>query len=204
MKQHEDFLELLQIDYERYPVIAVVGGRKSNLIYRFTEELLNRDKKVIISTGHISEDTKLPFVPNGEVGLLEEVLKKEGYAVVAEYEEETGKYRVLKENKLEELRKMCDVLLIEIHKRKLRPETRADWLNILPRCTKLIVSVIELDGLGEPVSQSTYREERTAELLRKDLNAPITQEDIRKIAASICALIKDVEEKVYRVYHMGN
>ena len=33
MKHQVDFLELLQIDYERYPVIAVVGGGgKTSLI----------------------------------------------------------------------------------------------------------------------------------------------------------------------------
>lgn len=30
MKHQVDFLELLQIDYEKYPVIAVVGGRRQN------------------------------------------------------------------------------------------------------------------------------------------------------------------------------
>ena len=30
MKHQVDFLELLQIDYEKYPVIAVVGGGGKN------------------------------------------------------------------------------------------------------------------------------------------------------------------------------
>ena len=37
-------------------------------------------------------------------------------------------------------------------------------------------------------------------ILRKSLEAPITEEDIVKIATSICGLFKDVEERVYRVY----
>ena len=41
MKHQVDFLELLQIDYEKYPVIAVVGGGgKTSLIYRLTDELI--------------------------------------------------------------------------------------------------------------------------------------------------------------------
>ena len=31
MKHQVDFLELLQIDYEKYPVIAVVGGGLSRI-----------------------------------------------------------------------------------------------------------------------------------------------------------------------------
>ena len=43
MKHQVDFLELLQIDYEKYPVIAVVGGGgKTSLIYRLTDELIDK------------------------------------------------------------------------------------------------------------------------------------------------------------------
>lgn len=46
MKHQVDFLELLQIDYEKYPVIAVVGGGgKTSLIYRLTDELIDKGKK---------------------------------------------------------------------------------------------------------------------------------------------------------------
>ena len=51
MKKQVEFLELLQIDYKKYPVIAVVGGGgKTSLIYRLADELLDRGKKVIITT----------------------------------------------------------------------------------------------------------------------------------------------------------
>ena len=44
MKHQVDFLELLQIDYEKYPVIAVVGGGgKTSLIYRLTDELIDKE-----------------------------------------------------------------------------------------------------------------------------------------------------------------
>lgn len=69
-----------------------------------------------------------------------------------------------------------------------------------PRCADIVISVIGLDCLGQPISQSAYRMERTSEFLRKSLEAPITEEDIVKIATSICGLFKDVEERVYRVY----
>ena len=54
--------------------------------------------------------------------------------------------------------------------------------------------------MGQPISQSAYRMERTSEFLKKSWEAPITEEDIVKIATSICGLFKDVEERVYRVY----
>ncbi len=40
MKESGYFLDLLKLDIEKYPVIAVVGGGgKTSLIYRLNEEL---------------------------------------------------------------------------------------------------------------------------------------------------------------------
>ena len=67
-------------------------------------------------------------------------------------------------------------------------------------CGHCDLSGDRVDWSGQPISQSAYRMERTSEFLRKSLEAPITEEDIVKIATSICGLFKDVEERVYRVY----
>ena len=123
MKHQVDFLELLQIDYERYPVIAVVGGGgKTSLIYRLTDELLDRDKRVIITTTtHMTEESELPFVRGGDAARVKEMLDREGYVIAAEYEEETGKYAALSEKKMEELKGLCDVMLVEADGAKHHP-----------------------------------------------------------------------------------
>ena len=203
MKHQTDFLELLQIDYEKYPVIAVVGGGgKTSLIYRLTDELLDRGKRVIITTTtHMAGETELPFVRGGDAVKVREILDMEGYVVAAEYEEETGKYASLKEEKLEELKNLCDVMLVEADGAKHHPvKVPAEWEPVIPACADIVISVIGLDCLGQPISQSAYRMERTSEFLKKSLEAPSTEEDIVKIATSICGLFKDVEERVYRVY----
>ena len=192
MKHQVDFLELLQIDYEKYPVIAVVGGGgKTSLIYRLTDELIDKGKRVIITTTtHMAGESELPFARGGDAVRVKELLDKERYVIAAEYEEDTGKYASLTDEKLEELRELCDVMLVEADGAK----------PVIPRCADIVISVIGLDCLGQPISQSAYRMERTSEFLRKSLEAPITEEDIVKIATSICGLFKDVEERVYRVY----
>ena len=188
MKHQTDFLELLQIDYEKYPVIAVVGGGgKTSLIYRLTDELLDRGKRVIITTTtHMAGETELPFVRGGDAVKVREILDMEGYVVAAEYEEETGKYASLKEEKLEELKNLCDVMLVEADGAKHHPvKVPAEWEPVIPACADIVISVIGLDCLGQPISQSAYRMERTSEFLKKSLEAPITEEDIVKIATSI-------------------
>ena len=198
MKHRVDFLELLQIDYEKYPVIAVVGGGgKTSLIYRLTDELLDRDKKVIITTTtHMAGESELPFARGGDVSDVKRLLDKEGYVIAAEYEEETGKYISLSEDKLDELKELCDVMLIEADGAKHHPvKVPEEWEPVIPRCADIVISVIGLDCLGQPICQSAYRMERTSEFLKKSLEAPITEADIVKIATSICGLFKDVEGK---------
>lgn len=203
MKKQVEFLELLQIDYKKYPVIAVVGGGgKTSLIYRLADELLDRGKKVIITTTtHMAGESELPFARGGDAVEVKEMLDREGYVITAEYEEETGKYASLKEGKLEELKELCDVMLIEADGAKHHPvKVPAEWEPVIPACADIVISVIGLDCLGQPIRQSAYRMERTSKFLKKSLEAPITEEDIVKIATSICGLFKDVEERIYRVY----
>lgn len=99
MKHQVDFLELLQIDYEKYPVIAVVGGGgKTSLIYRLTDELIDKGKRVIITTTtHMAGESELPFARGGDAVRVKEFLDKERYVIAAEYEEDTGKYVSLTE-----------------------------------------------------------------------------------------------------------
>ena len=68
MRENGYFLDLLKLDIEKYQVIAVVGGGgKTSLIYRLSEELRARGKKVIITTTtHMAYDPSLPMVHGGE------------------------------------------------------------------------------------------------------------------------------------------
>ena len=131
MKHQVDFLEQLQIDYEKYPVIAVVGGGgKTSLIYRLTDELIDKGKRVIITTTtHMAGESELPFARGGDAVRVKELLDKERYVIAAEYEEDTGKYASLTDEKLEELRELCDVMLVEADGAKHHTvSTLTDWL----------------------------------------------------------------------------
>ena len=68
VRHREYFLDLLELDIEKYPVIAVVGGGgKTSLIYRLNQELLSIGKKVIISTTtHMFYEPDRPFAMDGD------------------------------------------------------------------------------------------------------------------------------------------
>lgn len=203
MNKNGYFLNLLKLDVEKYPVIAVVGGGgKTSLIYRLNEELQAMGKKVIISTTtHMAYDPGLPLVRSTELGKVSEILEKHGFAAVADVEASSGKLCSIDGTQLQRLVSFCDVMLIEADGAKHMPlKVPADWEPVIPDFTDVVVSVIGLDCLGKPICKTAHRAEYTSAFLKKNLDAPVTEEDIEKIATSVHGLYKNVEHKVYRVY----
>lgn len=203
MRHPEYFWDLLELDIEKYPVIAVVGGGgKTSLIYRLNEELLSMGKRVIITTTtHMVYEPERPFARGGEEGEVKELLERYGYAAAAELDEEQGKITSLSQEKLLRLKELCDVMLIEADGSRQKPlKVPAEWEPVIPSFANVVISVVGLDCLGKPICETTHRMERTSEFLKKRMDAPVTEEDIVKIASSIHGLFKNVEGRVYRVY----
>lgn len=203
MRHPEYFLDLLELDIEKYPVIAVVGGGgKTSLIYRLSQELLSLEKKVIITTTtHMLYEPERPFARGGDEEEVKRLLDKYGYTAAAELDEEQGKISALPEEKLLRLKDLCDVMLIEADGSRQKPlKIPADWEPAIPSFANVVISVVGLDCLGKPICETTHRMERTSDFLKKSIDAPVTEEDIVKIASSIHGLFKNVEGRVYRVY----
>lgn len=203
MNIKDNFLNLLQINVEETPVIAVVGGGgKTSLIYRLTEELLQKKKKVIVTTTtHMAYEPDRPFAEGGNPRIVKEMLGRYGYTVAAEKSENGEKVGALSYESMKGLVPLCDVLLIEADgSRQLPVKVPETWEPAIPDFADMVISVVGLDCLGVPIRQTAHRMERTAEFLKKSLDAPVTPQDIIKIASSICGLFKNVEDRVYRVY----
>ena len=129
------------------------------------------------------------------------MLKEHGFAAVADIEETSGKMCAIEEAALKKLVPFCDVMLIEADGAKRKPlKVPADWEPAIPDFADVVVSVIGLDCLGKPICETAHRAEYTSSFLEKNLEAPVTAEDIEKIATSVHGLYKNVDHKVYRVY----
>ena len=142
MKRYGYFLDLLKLDIEKYPVIAVVGGGgKTSLIYRLNEELQALGKKVIISTTtHMAYDPMLPLVKSTDLEQVSEMLKEHGFAAVADIEETSGKMCAIEEAALKKLVPFCDVLANPSARPPTVPNTPAlflkkIWKHLLPQKT---------------------------------------------------------------------
>lgn len=203
MRRSGYFLDLLKLDIDQYKVIAVVGGGgKTSLIYRLNEELQALGKRVIISTTtHMAYDPMLPLVKSADLKLIPKMLKEHGFTAVADIEESSGKMCAIEESELKKLVPLCDVMLIEADGAKRKPlKVPADWEPVIPDFADVVVSVIGLDCLGKPICETAHRAEYTSSFLEKNLDAPVTAEDIEKIATSVHGLYKNVDHKIYRIY----
>ena len=203
MHYSEYFLNLLDLDIQHYPVIAVVGGGgKTSLIYRLCQELTAMDKRVVIATTtHMEWEKDRPFAENGDKQQVLACLEQYKYVIAAGLDPDSGKATALPEQYLRVLKELCDVMLIEADGAKHKPlKVPEEWEPVIPGFADIVISVIGLDCLGYPIREVTHRADNTARFLHKNIDAPVTQEDIVKIASSIHGLFKDVEDRIYRVY----
>ena len=146
---------------------------------------------IITTTTHMAYEPDRPFANGGDKVLVEKNLRQFGYTVAAEWTQGAVKVGSLPEKQLRELKDCCDVFLIEADGSKQLPlKVPENWEPVIPSIADLVISVVGLDCLGKPIRQTAHRMERTSEFLKKSLDAPVTPEDVVKIASSICGLFK--------------
>ena len=199
----DSILKALDIDTDRYPVLSVVGGGgKTSLIFRMMEELTAAGKKVLITTTtHMAYEPDRPFAEDGDMISIKQNLEEYGYTIAASLDREKHKIGALSEEKLKEIKVLADVILIEADGAKRYPlKVPASWEPVIWEQTDLVIAVVGMDAVGRPIREVCHRPECVADFLGKETEEKLTEEDIVKIATSICGLFKDVEERVYRVY----
>lgn len=199
----KNLLEALSIDAETTFVIAVVGGGgKTSLIFRLMEEFVAGGKKVIVTTtAHMAYEPDRPFAEDGDTAQICDQLKNFGYTVAAGLNRSKGKIGCLPEEKLPEIKRLCDVLLIEADGAKRLPlKVPGEWEPVIPEFVDLVIGVVGMDALGEPIRKICHRPEKVAAFLRKGMEETVAEDDIVKIAGSEEALRKCVNERRYCVF----
>ena len=201
--QTDSLLTALTIDPEKHQSIAAVGGGgKTSLIFRLCEELMAAGRKVIVTTTtHMAYEPERPFVEDGDIDAIRRNLQRYHYTVAASLDREKGKTGCLSEEKLEELRKLADVLLIEADGAKRLPlKVPGEWEPVIPVFTDLVVGVIGLDSIGKPIGEICHRPECVADFLHKKQTDLVTEDDVFRIAVSDRALKKETGERCYHVF----
>ena len=154
--QADSLLDALKINPEKYRVIAVVGGGgKTSLIFRLMEELVSIGKTVIVTTTtHMAYEPERPFVENGDIDGVRKDLQIYHYTVAASLDCSKGKIGCLSEEKLEELRGLSDVLLIEADGAKRYPlKETASREPVICGQTDLVIAVARIDAAVNPIQE---------------------------------------------------
>ena len=144
-------LEALAINAEKISTIAVVGGGgKTSLIFRLMESFVSIGKKVIVTTTtHMAYEPERPFVEDGDIDGVWKDLQRYHYTVAASLDRATEKIGCLSEEKLEELRGLADVLLIEGDGAKLKPlKVPGEREPVIPDFAEMFIAVYGEYALG--------------------------------------------------------
>ncbi|WP_253288629.1 selenium cofactor biosynthesis protein YqeC [Blautia sp. MSJ-19] len=200
--QMNALLNALKIDLEKCRGIAVVGGGgKTSLIFRMMESFVSAGKKVIVTTTtHMAYEPERPFAEDGNTDKIRHDLETYHYTVAASLDRSKGKIGCFSEEKLEKLRGLADILLIEADGAKRLPlKVPGEWEPVIPDFVELVIGVVGMDALGEPIQKTCHRPEKVADFLGKGKEEVVTEDDIVKIAVSGDALRKCVDERAYRV-----
>ena len=208
MQERQDlFAHCFGLDTGKKTVAAVVGGGgKTTLIWKLCEELVQMEKKVIVTTTtHMGMEPERPFVRDGHTDEILEMLERFGYVLAASVDEKKGKLTALHgvetEERLRALGNICDVLLIEADGARRMPlKTPEAWEPVIPKLAHLVIGVMGLDSLYQPIKAVACRPEQTAAFLQKGVEELVTEEDLIKLAASNEGLRKAVEGRRYFVY----
>lgn len=203
MRQKEFLSDALQIDTKETPVLAVVGGGgKTSLIFRLTEEFVKSGKKVLIATTtHMAFEPEYPFAENGEIIQIKKNLRAYGYSVTASLDMEKGKIGRLPQERLMQLKKYADVLMIEADGAKRLPlKVPEKWEPVIPDFADLVIGVIGMDAIGQPINMSCHRKECAATFLEKRVTDLVREQDVTCIALSEYGLRKAVDDRQYRVF----
>lgn len=197
MMQNCSLIEALFSETEESKVVSVVGGGgKTSLIFGLAEEFLRVGKKVIVTTTtHMRYEPECPFAESADLKVVQKNLYQYGYTVVGTFDEMNKKIGHVSDEKLSELKKTADILLIEADGSKGLPlKVPESWEPALWTGSDVVIGVVGMDALGKRIGEICHRPEKTAAFLNKSLEDYIEEKDIVRIVESKDGMRKNVQE----------
>lgn len=182
-------------------IISFVGaGGKSSLIDAIAKWGSNQGKKVLVTT------TTHIFRPPSEIlaineKQLQEIWKMGHWAVIGVTEEkQPQKLKMPDSDWMRQSMELADLILIEADGSKRMPcKVPADHEPVLLPESDIVVAVLGLSALRHPLNECCFRTEQAKQLLSKDENHLLTEEDMATILRSDQGLRKAVGDRRYIV-----
>lgn len=190
----DSFLSVVKPDYTECPMIAAVGaGGKTSTLRRLAEEYARSGRKaIVLTTTHMREErTSWSCVAEEEKWLREgKVLLDQVKKCLEQYGQvwigtkaKKGKMSSVPETILKEIEKWKIPLLVEADGARMLPlKVPGEQEPVLMPQTTHVFSVYGMDALDQKLEEICFRSEKAAELLGKQPEDQVTEEDIIKLS----------------------
>lgn len=172
----------------------VGGGGKTTTIFQLAKELINLNKKVLITTTtamYNPDEKQYDYYFLGDIG---DFLPENGTVAVLGDRVEKGKLLGSSVFTIERIasRQLFDFILIEADGSKRRPiKAYAHHEPVIPSCTTMTVGVIGLDCLGKRIEDIAHRPDKFARVVDVDLSDKIDENMIVRLILHKKGLFKD-------------
>ena len=198
----EYLYEGLEVDLDKKYVISFIGGGgKTTSIYQLAEELSSKGKRVIVTTTTHMQMPKDKVILNNNIDEIKKKLDENNFITVGLKSKE-DKIISIPIEKVNELREICDFLLIEADGAKMLPLKAPDSHEpVILDITNMVVAVCGIDALGKRIKETCHRPNIVARILSKSEEDIVDINDFAYILSSKDGSMKALnEEKMeYRV-----
>lgn len=186
----------LEIGLEKKYVISFVGGGgKTTSIYELAKEISKKGKNVIVTTTTHMQMPGDKVILNNNICDIKEVLDKNKLVTVG-IKAKNDKISSVSSDKINELRQICDFLLIEADGAKMLPLKAPDSHEpVILDITNMVIGVCGIDALGKKIKETCHRPKMVSKILGKSECDIVDSDDIISILSSKDGSMKDVNNE---------
>lgn len=184
----------LGIDLNKKQVISFVGGGgKTTSIYKLADELTRKGKRVIVTTTTHMKMPKDKVVLNNNIYDINKIFE-DGDFVTVGIKDKDDKISALSIEQANELKEICDFLLIEADGAKMLPlKAPASHEPVILKISSMVIGVCGIDSLGKKIKETCHRSNIVSKIVRKSENDIVDEDDIVTILSSKDGTMKDVD-----------
>ena len=186
LQKKDSFLTAFGLIGQPAPRIAAVGaGGKTSLLKQMLVEYKEQGRRpLLVATTHMKKETVPYFTTEDSMGKILEVREREGM-VIAGREAKRGRIQSLSEPIMEQIWELPAPVLVEADGARMLPaKVPGEQEPVIPEQTQTVLSVYGLDAIGQKIKDCCFRPELVSEVLGKDVEELLTEDDLVTLAIS--------------------
>lgn len=186
LQKKESLRSALDLGNRMEPRIAAVGaGGKTSLLKQLLIEYKEQNAEpVLVTTTHMKKEAVPYFTTEDSIVKILEVCNREGM-VIAGLDAGGGRIKSLSEPVMEKIWELPVPVLVEADGARMLPvKVPGEQEPVIPKKIRIVLSVYGLDAVGQRIKDCCFRPELTKELLGKDEEEILTEEDLALLAVS--------------------